>query len=135
MILIRIIVLSPSCRPFYGFSDRPTDVQLKLVPETLVLNPLDLHDVKVGHRLTKQRLHLLVFFGRILQQNFLPETEERALNLPLRTVRTTQWCMSGDSSFKILFTHLLKYILTVFITRMSSPAILDTNQNKVNIIL
>ena len=42
--------------------------------------------------------------------------------------------MSGDSSFKILFTHLLKYILTVFITRMSSPAILDTNQNKVNII-
>ena len=50
---------------------RPTDVQLKLVPETLVLNSLDLHDVKGGHRLTKQRLHLLVFFGRILQQYFL----------------------------------------------------------------
>ena len=69
---------------------RPTDIQLKLVPETLVLNPLDLHDVKVGHRLTKQRLHLFVFFGRILQQNFLPETEENGLNLPLRTVKTTQ---------------------------------------------
>ena len=73
---------------------RPSDVQLKLVPETLVLNPLDLHDVKGGHRLTKQRLHLLVFFRRILQQNFLAEIEEKALNLPLRTVTTTQRWMS-----------------------------------------
>ena len=68
----------------------PSDVQLKVVPETLVLHPLDLHDVKVGHCFTKQRLHHLVFFGQILQQYFLPETEERALHLPLRTVTTTK---------------------------------------------
>ena len=59
-------LVSPILRLF-----RPTDIQLILVPETLVLNPLDLHDVEGGHRLTKQRLHLLVFFGRILQQYFL----------------------------------------------------------------
>ena len=56
----------------------PSDVQLKLVPETLALNPLDLLDVKVSHGLTKQRLHPFVLLGPNLQQYFLPETGERS---------------------------------------------------------
>jgi len=59
---------------------RLSDVQLKVVPETLVLNPLDLVNAEGRHGVPEQLLHLLVLAGGRLQHHPLQEMEERRLD-------------------------------------------------------